>query len=663
MNAQELLKQHGINYVETRKGAYTTSCPNCNGGYLNVKIKREGVVWFCHHCGEGGGDKFEKRKRDSALGEPKAIYDYTDEAGNRLFQVLRFEPLNAPKKFRQRTGPDQDKWSIKGVRRVLYRLPELIADLAAEHVVFVVEGEKDADTLRKHGVPATTSPMGATTEDKQAEGTGWLPEYSETLRDADVVLVGDQDKQGHEHVRIVAGCLRGFARRIRLLDLAKVWPDIEVSDDISDWFKRGGGTVERLWQIVEQLPDWSPGAPQRAPADETPHGNGHDRGEASPKIITATPYVWIDPVSIEPRDFVYGGHFVRQFLSGTISMGGVGKSAELLSEIAAMVTGRDLLGIKPKRPLRVWYVNLEDPRAEIDRRLAAVWKHFGITPIEIGDRLFTDSGRDTKITIARDGKNEIEISRPTIDQVIATIRSNQIDVLAIDPFVNSSEISENDNAKIAQVCREWSMIAEVCSIALDLTHHVRKGLSGHNYTVEDARGASAMINACRSVRVLNIMSEDEAAKAGVEITAAISASTAARAIWWRRRRRVSGAASFRSTWATSAPTARLTEIGVVLSWKWPDPFENITSKDLLKVQQAVASGGPWRKDPRAQSFWVGAAIARALDLDPTDKAHAHRIKQMLGAWLKNKVLEEYEAPDQHRKPRPCVRAGKPIDED
>jgi hypothetical protein len=105
-SAAELLQRHGIEYVATAKASYTTNCPQCAGGYLNVKIERDGVAWYCHHCERGGGEKFEQAAA-SELGPIKACYDYTDEHGRLLFQVLRFEPLNAPKQFRQRRSPDQ----------------------------------------------------------------------------------------------------------------------------------------------------------------------------------------------------------------------------------------------------------------------------------------------------------------------------------------------------------------------------------------------------------------------------------------------------------------------------------------------------------------------------------------------------------------------------
>src|SRR5262245_59885666 len=126
--AAEILRRHDLDYVVTKSGKYTTKCPACGQGYCNVKIECDGVAYYCHHCEHGGGEKFDQSENKSGggLGPIKATYDYVDESGKRLFQVLRFEPVGQAKQFRQRTGPDQDKWSIKGVRIVPFKLPELI---------------------------------------------------------------------------------------------------------------------------------------------------------------------------------------------------------------------------------------------------------------------------------------------------------------------------------------------------------------------------------------------------------------------------------------------------------------------------------------------------------------------------------------------------------
>ena len=104
-----------------------------------------GMTWADLHPRHSGGG-------DTTIVE---TYDYTDEGGTPLYQVCRL----APKDFRQRrpNGAGGWTWSTKGVRRVLYRLP----DLQRQPVVYIVEGEKDVDALRKLGLAATTNASGA----------------------------------------------------------------------------------------------------------------------------------------------------------------------------------------------------------------------------------------------------------------------------------------------------------------------------------------------------------------------------------------------------------------------------------------------------------------------------------------------------------------------
>jgi RecA-family ATPase len=91
-----------------------------------------------------------------------------------------------------------------------------------------------------------------------------------------------------------------------------------------------------------------------------------------------------------------------------------------------------------------------------------------------------------------------------VDGIRAEIVAKAIDVLQIDPFVASHTVAENDNTKIALVARQWAAIAEETGCAVELVHHVRKLGNGSTVlTVEDARGASALIAAVRSARVIN----------------------------------------------------------------------------------------------------------------------------------------------------------------
>jgi putative DNA primase/helicase len=178
-----------------------------NRGSLAVDITKG--RWFDHEANRGGGvfDLIRRQGHEQPAAwlrseglmaaqpraggsEPKIVraYEYTDEAGALLFQVVRF----APKDFKQRRADGHGGWNWKlgDVRRVPYRLPELIKAVAAGETIYIPEGEKDVDNLRAIGFAATTNPGGA---------KKWRDDYSEFLRGADVVVLPDNHTEGREH--------------------------------------------------------------------------------------------------------------------------------------------------------------------------------------------------------------------------------------------------------------------------------------------------------------------------------------------------------------------------------------------------------------------------------------------------------------------------------
>ncbi len=254
-------------------------------------------TWFDHEVGEGGGVlDFLKRER---VGDPwewlrehgygnasngransqhkiVASYDYTDEFGTLLFQVVRL----APKTFRQRRpdGKGGWIWNLEGVTRVLYRLPDLMEALALERRVFLVEGEKDVETLARLGIVATCNPGGA---------GKWKDAYADQLAGADVVVLPDHDKAGRDHAEAVARSLAGTAARMRRLDL----PGLPDKSDVSDWFS-AGGTVEVFNALVEQAPDWTDTGTQDDRA--APQHNGRIlRGTEFVDLSTTSKKVWL----------------------------------------------------------------------------------------------------------------------------------------------------------------------------------------------------------------------------------------------------------------------------------------------------------------------------------------------------------------------------------
>ena len=175
-----------------------------------------------------------------------------------------------------------------------------------------------------------------------------------------------------------------------------------------------------------------------------------------------------------------------------------------------MASGKPLLGAAPSGPLRVWLWNGEDPIEELQRRVAACMMHYGLTREDVGDRLFVDTGRHMPIVLATAARDGARIAEPVVRDVIRTIEENRIDVFQVDPFVSSHRVSENDNNAIDMVAKRWAYVADVTRCAVELVHHVRK-LNGAEVTVEDGRGAIALIAASRSARIARACATNSAA--------------------------------------------------------------------------------------------------------------------------------------------------------
>lgn len=205
-------------------------------GYNMAYLRPDGMEW---RSGVGQA----AASSGNGPGKIVATYDYRDEAGELVSQVVRFEP----KDFRQRQ-PDGNggwKWSIAGAKIVPYRLPEIKAAPSGVPI-FVVEGEKDADRLHSLGLVATCNAMGAAKSDGACK---WKAEHSEYLRGRSVVIIPDNDNAGRDHANGVARSLAGVAADVKLLQL----DGLAEKGDVSDWLD-AGNTADRLLQLAAGAP-------------------------------------------------------------------------------------------------------------------------------------------------------------------------------------------------------------------------------------------------------------------------------------------------------------------------------------------------------------------------------------------------------------------------
>jgi putative DNA primase/helicase len=305
---------------ETGGGRWEARCPAHDDSRPSLSIgqgEAGRVLLKCHRgcateavvsaLGLQMNDLFATPLATSSVTERRRVvaeYGYFDETGTLLFQVQRLHP----KGFRQRRPASGGwSWSLRGVRRVLYRLPDLCAG-AVDVPVFIVEGEKDVDALVRLGLLATTNPGGA---------GKWRAEYGEPLRARHVVLLPDNDRPGQEHAHQVEDALASVAASVRIVNL----PGLPPKGDVSDWIA-AGGTAAALTELVGQF------APRQGPQ----FARGHV-GKEEPKEIVVGPDESrvvdeaIAALSRAPELFVRGDALVEVIVDdpetrGLVSRGG-----------------------------------------------------------------------------------------------------------------------------------------------------------------------------------------------------------------------------------------------------------------------------------------------------------------------------------------------------
>jgi len=180
-------------------------------------------------------------------GKPEAEYIYYDIDGNIVHKTIRYGKQYEKPFSQARPHPDkQGAWlySLKGIKTVLYNLPNVIESIKEKKPIFIVEGEKDCDNLGKLGFTATTCPMGA---------GKWKDDYSSYLKNAIVYIVPDNDETGEKHAEQVSKSILKHAESIKILHLKEVYKKLPNKGDITDFFhalgKRKG--IELLNLLME----------------------------------------------------------------------------------------------------------------------------------------------------------------------------------------------------------------------------------------------------------------------------------------------------------------------------------------------------------------------------------------------------------------------------
>jgi hypothetical protein len=277
----------------TDHGEWRCPCPIHGGQRDSFAIASDTGQWYCHsECGRGGdiialelalhGGSFleakrrvyeligapalapkvepiTRRRRPEHL-KPVKYYAYLNSDRTLKYEVIRYEGINPETGLREKDfgsrQPDREagKWIYReppDSEKLLYRLP----DWQTSPHVLIVEGEKDADSLWRLGLPATSAMGGCKRR--------WLPQYTAALNGKRVAVFQDNDEPGRIRAESVCTALHAAGVYVKLL------PPVPRGKDITDWIcgdsENGipGATKAEIFEFVRQAPLYTP--PERPP--------------------------------------------------------------------------------------------------------------------------------------------------------------------------------------------------------------------------------------------------------------------------------------------------------------------------------------------------------------------------------------------------------------
>jgi len=379
------------------------------------------------------GELFEPEREDPPPRQKVVVerYDYTDEQGKLLYQVERLDP----KGFRQRRpGNGQWEYSLGDVRRVLYRLPNVIKGISTGEVIHVVEGERDVHTLEARGKVATTCPGGA---------GKWLGRYSEIFKGAKVAIIRDMDEPGAKHARQVKRSLEAAGATVRVFAPA-------AGKDISDHIAAGLG----LGEVVQEA-DAVP--PPRLQVLTAPEVMAQPDPDAAGYLL--------GPLIYKGYRIVVGGHT------------GHGKTTFCMHMTAAAIKGQDFIDshFHGKGGLRALVIDVEQGTKSVKRVLREVGLDDDprVEYLRVPDGLALDSDKDAILTMER------------------IFYKGRYDIVLADPLYKLHRGDPNDSRAATELMRRFDDWRDRYQFALLLPMHCRKrGGKAETLTANDLFGSA-----------------------------------------------------------------------------------------------------------------------------------------------------------------------------
>lgn len=372
-------------------------------------------------------------------GDASHVYSYYDERGTLMFQTLR-TPLPGGKKTFSQRRPDSTKshgwtWNLDGVRRVLYRLPDIILAKGEGQTIFVVEGEKDVESMRARGYAATSSPMGA---------GKWDESYSVALTDANVIIIADADSTGRAHARAVRESLVEHGCTVSITE------PMDGCKDITDQFEAGGD----LNNLVETTPD----------GDEKRESYGVDVMDAVQRTFEAKSFVI-------PNVLARGD---RLLLTG---FEGHGKSTLMRQMAVQAAAGIHPWSGKKVPPQKVLFIDCEN---HPDQVLESWQDLVGLAarhsaPMEKG-----------QLTILEEWDHEVDLtSQDGYSWLMERLHAYKPDLICLGPLYNMSSRDLKDDETVRKIKKAVNDARSIYGTAFIMEHHAPH--KGPNDTARSVR--------------------------------------------------------------------------------------------------------------------------------------------------------------------------------
>ena len=375
-------------------------------------------------------------------------YEYQQKDGTPQFCVIRKEATNAErnqqKKFIQ-SGFDSKgapTWNMEGVKRIPYKLPELLQAIAKEQIILFVEGEKDVDTAQKLGLIATTLPSGA----KKTGGEKMADECLHWLKGSDVVLCPDNDDTGKQWQQMIGNKLIPFAKRIRWLNL----PNLQSKEDLSDWVAKGGSR-DQLIELIQKSPLFKP--------------KKNYSKELTSSTLRAFPLGEFLAMSLPKRSCLLEPWLPEKGLAMIFAQRGIGKTWFAQQIALCVAGGSSFLRWHCPKPRSVLFIDGEMPLSELQARFKSLSasssaKQLRELPLEILAADFQELGIPD--LASEEGQSQLE---PFIDKA---------DLVVVDSISTLVRSGKENEAESWAPIQDWGLRQRAKGKTILFIHHAGK---------------------------------------------------------------------------------------------------------------------------------------------------------------------------------------------